>query len=101
MSGGDRIARQELAALADRGLLRSLDTLGSPAGVEVELDGPRGPERLVSFSSNDYLGLAAHAAVRTALAEGAQRWGAGAGASRLVAGDFLPHRELERELADL
>jgi 8-amino-7-oxononanoate synthase len=101
MSGGTRIAHEELAALEAQGLLRSLEPLRTPASVEVELDGPRGAERLVSFSSNDYLGLAAHPEVRAALAEGAQRWGTGAGASRLVSGDYLPHRELESELAVL
>ena len=97
MAGGDRIAREELAALESRGLLRRLEAIESPAGVEVRIDG----EQLVSFSSNDYLGLAAHPQVRAALAEGAARWGVGAGASRLVTGDFTPHRELEAELADL
>ncbi len=100
MAGADRIAQQELAWLEERGLLRSLEALGTPPGAAVEVLGPRGPERLISFSSNDYLGLAAHPEIRTALAEGALRWGAGSGASRLVSGDFPPHRELERELAD-
>jgi 8-amino-7-oxononanoate synthase len=100
MASGDRIAREELAALAGRNLLRTLEPLSGPPGVEVTLQGPRGEERLVSFSSNDYLGLAAHPQVRTALAEGALRWGSGASASRLVAGDFAPHHQLERALAD-
>src|SRR5438105_8024308 len=96
MAGADRIAAEELERIAAAGLLRRLEALRSPAGVEIDVEG----QRLVSFSSNDYLGLAAHPAVRAALAEGAQRWGAGASASRLVVGDFEPHRELERELAD-
>src|SRR5207253_586257 len=50
--------------------------------------------------SNDYLGLAGDPAVRAAAADAAQRWGAGAGASRLVSGNMTIHRELERELAD-
>ena len=50
--------------------------------------------------SNDYLGLAGHPSVRTAAAEAAERWGAGAGASRLVSGNMRIHRELEQELAE-
>src|SRR5262249_14242549 len=48
-----------------------------------------------------YLGLASHAAIRQALAEGARQWGTGAGASRLISGDYVPHHELEEELAKL
>ncbi len=37
--------------------------------------------------------------IARALAEGAHAWGSGAGASRLVCGDFLPQHQLEQELA--
>ena len=96
MAGADALAREELAAIAANGLLRSLEPLRTGAGAEVEL---ASGERLVSFSANDYLGIAAHPAVRQAFAEGARQWGAGAGASRLVCGDYLPHHELEQEVA--
>ena len=96
MSVADEIARAELDALRARGLLRSLEPLRSRAGAEIEL---RPGERLINLSSNDYLGLAGDARIASALAEGAARWGAGAGASRLVTGDFLPQHELENELA--
>jgi 8-amino-7-oxononanoate synthase len=96
MAGADALARDELAAIASNGLLRSLEPLRTAGGAEIATaDG----ERLINFSSNDYLGLSAHPAIRAALGEGAQAWGAGAGASRLVCGDFLPHHQLERELA--
>src|SRR6201989_1897521 len=51
--------------------------------------------------SNDYLGLAGDARLRDAAAEAAERWGAGAGASRLVSGNMARHEELERRLAEL
>jgi len=96
MAGADEIARAELDALRARGLLRSLEPLRSPPGAEIEL---RPGERLINFSSNDYLGLASDARIAEALAVGTRTWGAGAGASRLVCGDFLPQHELEAELA--
>ncbi len=96
MPGADDIAEAELASLRARGLLRSLEPLRSPQGVEVEL---RPGERLINFSSNDYLGLARDPRLAQALADGARAWGAGAGASRLVCGDFVPEHQLEEELA--
>src|ERR1700738_761697 len=96
MPGADDIAEAERGYLRARGLLRSLEPLRSPQGVEVEL---RPGERLINFSSNDYLGLAGDPRIAQALADGARAWGTGAGASRLVCGDFLPEHQLERELA--
>lgn len=56
--------------------------------------------RLVDFSSNDYLGLAAHPALAAAMAECAPRCGAGSGASHLISGHGQEHAALEEELAD-
>ncbi len=55
--------------------------------------------RLVDFSSNDYLGLAAHPALAAAMAECAPRCGAGSGASHLISGHGREHAALEEELA--
>ena len=49
--------------------------------------------------SNNYLGLADHPRVRRAAADAAERYGAGAGASRLISGDMEIHRTLETRLA--
>jgi 8-amino-7-oxononanoate synthase len=54
---------------------------------------------VVSFAANDYLGLASHPAVKAAAAEAIDRWGTGAGASRLVVGSRPIHDELETVLA--
>jgi 8-amino-7-oxononanoate synthase len=54
---------------------------------------------LVDFSSNDYLGLAAHPALAAAMAECAARCGAGSGASHLISGHGHEHAALEEELA--
>ncbi len=85
-----------LARVVDEGRWRdprSFDARG-PAGV---LSGEGRP--VVSFASNDYLGLSAHPAVVAAARGALERWGAGAGASRLVTGSRPVHRELEEALA--
>jgi 8-amino-7-oxononanoate synthase len=71
---------------------REFDARG-PAG-EVE-----GTE-VVSFASNDYLGLSAHPKVVAAAGDALERWGTGAGASRLMTGSRPVHGELERSLAE-
>ena len=54
---------------------------------------------MLLLCSNNYLGLADHPRVREAAAEAAMRYGAGAGASRLVSGNMTIHRRLEEQLA--
>ena len=58
-----RWAEEELDGLRRQGLLRSLEPLESPQGAVVCVGG----KRLVNFSSNDYLGLAADARLGNAL----------------------------------
>jgi 8-amino-7-oxononanoate synthase len=84
-----------LDELRDRGLHRRLRLIEGRQGPRVILDG----DEVLLLCSNDYLGLAAHPRVRGAAAEAAMRWGAGAGASRLISGNMQPHRRLERRLA--
>ena len=57
-------------------------------------------QRLLNFSSNDYLGLAQHPAMVSAMQVAAQNCGVGAGASHLVCGHHAEHSALERALAD-
>jgi 8-amino-7-oxononanoate synthase len=84
-----------LEELRDRGLYRRLRLIGGPQGPRVTLDG----KQVLLLCSNDYLGLANHPKVRGAAAEAAMRWGAGAGASRLISGNMQPHSRLEKRLA--
>lgn len=71
------------------------------------IDGPQQPRTVVndrallSFCSNDYLGLANHPQVIKALRDGAERWGVGSGAAHLVNGHSRAHQRLEEELAEL
>ena len=86
---------QELDARSEQGLLRSRRTLGTPQSPHIVVDG----KPYLAFCSNDYLGLANHPQLITALQQGAQEWGVGAGAAHLVSGHFAPHHQLEQQLA--
>lgn len=86
----------ELRDIRDAGLWRSLRRVDSPQGVRLQLDGAT----LVNWSSNDYLGLANHPALREAATRAVQDFGAGSGASRLICGSLAPLHELEETLAD-
>jgi 8-amino-7-oxononanoate synthase len=55
---------------------------------------------VVSFASNDYLGLSDHPAVRAAAADAVGRSGTGSGSSRLIVGNRDVHAELEELIAD-
>jgi len=85
-----------LEELRDRGLHRRLRLIDGPQGPRVLLGG----RPVLLLCSNNYLGLADHPEVRSAAAEAALRWGAGAGASRLISGNMEPHRDLESRLAE-
>lgn len=78
----------------DQGLARRLKRIDG-RGVRVKLDG----RELLSFASNDYLGLAIHPSVVQAAQAALERYGAGAGASPLITGHKEIHAELCRELA--
>jgi 8-amino-7-oxononanoate synthase len=90
----DRI-RSQLAQVVDEGRWRAprqFDARGPDGALE-------GAD-VVSFASNDYLGLGAHPGVVAAAHDALDRWGTGAGASRLVTGTRPVHAELEQELAE-
>ncbi len=94
----DARIRAELARTAEEGRWRAPRTF--------DAFGPRGTLRqtpdapVVSFASNDYLGLSAHPRVIAAAHEALDAWGAGSGASRLVTGSRPVHEELEQALAE-
>ena len=87
---------EALDEIRDRGLYRRMRMISGPQGPRVLLDG----RPVLLLCSNNYLGLADHPRVREAAAEAAMRYGAGAGASRLVSGTMRIHRRLEERLAE-
>ncbi len=89
--------RASLANLERDGLLRSLRVIGSEHGPRVD----HGGRSVIMLSSNNYLGLASHPKVKRAAIAATERYGVGAGASRLVAGSLEPIHRLERNLARL
>ena len=89
--------REELDRLADAGLQRRRRIVQTPCGPQQRLAGQQ--DELLAFCSNDYLGLAQHPLLARALAEGAQRWGTGSGASHLVSGHMQAHEDLEGAFA--
>jgi 7-keto-8-aminopelargonate synthetase-like enzyme len=91
---------QELAgrlqAIREQGLLRALRRVDSPQGPHISIDG----QRLLNFSSNDYLGLANEPALKEAAKKAVDDFGAGSGASRLICGSLAPHHPLEEAIAE-
>jgi 8-amino-7-oxononanoate synthase len=88
-------AELELAEIRAAGRWRSNRTFDATGAVG-QVDG----RPVVSFASNDYLGLATHPAVQAAACEAIDRWGTGSTASRLIVGSRPCHDELEVEIAD-
>jgi len=91
----DRELTERLEALRAQGLRRELRRVDSPPGTHIQIGG----RMLLNFSSNDYLGLANDPVLKAAAIQAVEKFGAGAGASRLICGSLAPHHELEEALA--
>ena len=95
MNPFDDELNQRLEALREQGLSRELRRVDSPQGPRIKIGG----KLFLNFSSNDYLGLANHPALKEAAIKAVKKFGAGAGASRLICGSLAPFYELEESLA--
>jgi 8-amino-7-oxononanoate synthase len=92
----DAELNQRLATLQEQNLFRELRRVDSPQSPHIKIGG----KNLLNFSSNDYLGLANDPILKKAAIKAVEKFGAGAGASRLVCGSLAPFHELEEALAD-
>ena len=86
----------ELDDLKAKGLYRPLRVMSSEQGPICTVDG----REVISFSSNDYLGLTHHPRLRDAALRAVSEFGAGSGAVRTIAGTMTLHEALEAELAE-
>ena len=93
--GFDAWASEQLAGIRAADQWREVRTFDARGPV-----GRLAGREVVSFASNDYLGLSFHPAVIAAAHAALDRWGAGATASRLIVGSRPVHAELEAELSD-
>lgn len=87
--------QNELNRLKKKGLYRTLKKVTSPVDTTVTING----REVILFSSNNYLGLANHPALKKAAISVLQNYGSGAGASRLISGNLEIHEELEQRIA--
>lgn len=86
-----------LAQVKEKGLHRVLRPVHGAQDAVVSLNG----HDVLLFSSNNYLGLANHPALKRAAIQATERFGCGSGASRLISGSMAVHHELEARLAAL
>jgi 8-amino-7-oxononanoate synthase len=87
--------QQRLSALRGQNLFRELRRVESPQSPRIKIGG----KTFLNFSSNDYLGLANDPILKEAAIKAVEKFGAGAGASRLICGSLAPFHELEESLA--
>ena len=90
-----KLAQEQITDLDVQLLKRKLRVTQSPCDTNVVIGG----RQLKAFCSNDYLGLANHPELVSALAQGSQTYGVGSGASHLISGHSAAHELLEKRLA--
>jgi 8-amino-7-oxononanoate synthase len=88
--------KHRLDAVREKNLFRELRRVDSASGPRIQIGG----KAFLNFSSNDYLGLANDPVLKQAAIKAVEKFGAGAGASRLICGSLAPFHELEEALAD-
>ena len=86
----------EIEELKAKGLYRRLRVVESEQKSRCVIDG----REVITLSSNNYLGLATHPKLRQAALDAVERYGAGSGAVRTIAGTMSLHEELEARLAE-
>jgi len=85
----------EMEEAKEQGLYTWIRTLEGPQGAWLTIQS----KKVLNLSSNNYLGLANHPAMKQAAIEAIQNWGVGPGAVRTIAGTMSLHNQLEERLA--
>ena len=81
--------------LENQSLRRKLKVSDSPSGPMMKING----QDVFTFCSNDYLGLANHPEIASAMIDGINIYGGGSGASHMISGHYTAHDQLEQALA--
>lgn len=97
MNSLENLADNRLKQLKEQNLYRQMNNIERTDSVYVEIDG----KKLISFSCNDYLGFSNDNIIKKAAIDAIEKYGTGAGASRLVSGNHPLYSELESKLARL
>ncbi|WP_223700136.1 glycine C-acetyltransferase [Sutcliffiella deserti] len=92
---GFEYLQEELDQMKQEGTFRKLVALESDQGSKVVING----KEVIQLSSNNYLGLTSHPRLRKAALEAVEKYGAGTGSVRTIAGTFTMHEDLEKKLA--
>lgn len=85
----------ELSRLKSEGLYNNIRVIDSPQGAWIKIDG----KKVLNMCSNNYLGLAADPLLIQKSKEYLDKYGAGPGAVRSIAGTMSCHVELEKKLS--
>lgn len=93
---GFEYLEEEIREWKELGTYRPLTELESDQDSKVTIQG----QRVIQLSSNNYLGLTTHPRLKKAALEAVEKYGAGTGSVRTIAGTFSMHEEFERKLAD-
>ncbi|TVP84257.1 MAG: glycine C-acetyltransferase [Alkalicoccus sp.] len=93
---GFEYLEQELEQMKKDGIYRQLVPIESDQGAKVTIEG----KELIQLSSNNYLGLTTHPRLKLAAVRAADKYGAGTGSVRTIAGTFTMHNEFEEKLAE-
>jgi len=86
---------EKLKILKEKGLLRETKDRASPQGPRIVF----GEKEYINFASNDYLGLSTHPYVMNRAKAAVDEFGYGSGASRLLGGGSILHKDLEAKIA--
>ncbi|MEX2103867.1 MAG: aminotransferase class I/II-fold pyridoxal phosphate-dependent enzyme, partial [Bacilli bacterium] len=93
---GFEYLQEELNQLSENGLFRHLTEISSGQDAVVTIKG----KEVIQLSSNNYLGLTTHPTLKKAAIDAVEKYGAGTGSVRTIAGTFDIHERFEEKLAE-